>query len=87
MPNTPPCSHMLTQLTAELGIRREEVWTFGNDYNDTGMLQWSGHGVATRDAPQPALEAAAEVMEICEEDGVAVVLERIMAAAPGQARL
>jgi hypothetical protein len=43
-------------------------------------LAWAGHGVAVANAAPAALAAADEVTASNEEDGVALVLERLLGA-------
>ncbi len=71
----------LARLAAEQGIDAGEVVAFGDQLTDTGMLRWAGLGVAVANAREAALEAADEVTASNDEDGVALVLERLTAAA------
>ena len=65
-------------LVAErLGIPRHAVMAFGDGLNDLEMLREAGWGVAMGQAPSALREAADEVTLSIDEDGVAVVLERI----------
>ncbi|MCV2460054.1 Cof-type HAD-IIB family hydrolase [Streptomyces sp. ICN988] len=68
-------------LAAEhLGLRRRHTIAFGDMPNDIPMFQWAAHGVAMAGA-HPELKAVAdEVTTTNEDDGVAVVLERIFPA-------
>lgn len=68
----------LAGLAAELGIDREEVVAFGDMLNDLSMLEWAGHGVAMGNAHDLVKASAGEITASCEEDGVAVVLERVL---------
>ncbi|MFJ3235224.1 HAD family hydrolase [Streptomyces sp. NPDC086787] len=65
-------------LAAEcLGLSREQAVAFGDMPNDIPMFDWAAHGVAMANA-HPALKAVAdEVTTSNEDDGVAVVLERL----------
>lgn len=72
----------LAQLCARLGVAREEVLAFGDAPNDAEMLAWAGRGVAMGNAAPGAREAAAEVTGTNEEDGVAQVIERLLADSP-----
>jgi hydroxymethylpyrimidine pyrophosphatase-like HAD family hydrolase len=47
--------------------------------NDLPMLAWAGHGVAVANAHPDVIDAADEVTASNEDDGVAVVLERLSA--------
>jgi len=68
----------LERLCAEFGIDRTEVLAFGDALNDVELLRWAGHGVAMANAEPEALAAADEVTASNAEDGVAVVLERVL---------
>jgi hydroxymethylpyrimidine pyrophosphatase-like HAD family hydrolase len=48
--------------------------------NDLAMLAWAGHPVAVANAHPEILALAREVTLSNEEDGVAVVIERILGA-------
>ncbi|MER6556175.1 HAD family hydrolase [Streptomyces sp. NPDC001027] len=65
-------------LAAEhLGLRPEDTVAFGDMPNDIPMFDWAAHGVAMANA-HPELKAVAdEVTTSNEDDGVAVVLERL----------
>ena len=69
----------LAQLCARLGIDRTEVLAFGDALNDVEMLQWAGRGVAMANAEPEALAVADEVTASNADDGVAVMLERVLA--------
>ena len=69
----------LAQLCTRLGIDRTEVLAFGDALNDVEMLRWSGRGVALANAEPEALAAADDVTLSNAEDGVAAVLERVLA--------
>jgi hypothetical protein len=47
--------------------------------NDLAMLDWAGHAVAVANAQQDVLDAADEVTASNLDDGVAQVLERLVA--------
>jgi Cof subfamily protein (haloacid dehalogenase superfamily) len=66
-------------LAEELGIGAHEVVAFGDMPNDVPMLLWAGRGVAVANAHPDALAAADEVTASNDEDGVALVLERLVA--------
>ncbi|MGW0882605.1 Cof-type HAD-IIB family hydrolase [Streptomyces sp. NPDC002671] len=60
-----------------LGFDAAETIAFGDMPNDIPLLAWAGHGVAVGNA-HPALRAMAdEIAPGNDEDGVAVVLERL----------
>ncbi len=65
-------------LAAErLGIGADRALAFGDMPNDVPMFAWAGRGVAMADA-HPELKAVADEITLSnEDDGVAVVLERL----------
>ena len=70
----------LERLCRRLGIVASEVVAVGDMPNDLAMLDWAGTGVAVANAVPEVLEAADEVTATNVEDGVALLLERILAA-------
>lgn len=68
----------LARLAADRGIEPSEVVVFGDSVNDAEMLQWAGHGVAMGNAVRQTLAVADEVAPSNVDDGVAVVLERLL---------
>jgi hydroxymethylpyrimidine pyrophosphatase-like HAD family hydrolase len=48
--------------------------------NDLPMLAWAGTAVAVANADQAVLDAADEITAANTDDGVALLLERILAA-------
>ncbi|MYV96855.1 HAD family hydrolase [Streptomyces sp. SID3343] len=60
-----------------LGRKAAETIAFGDMPNDLTMFKWVGHGVAMANAHPELLAVADEVTLSNEEDGVAVVLERL----------
>ncbi len=68
----------LDWLAARHGVRAEDVVAFGDMPNDISMLRWAGHSVAVADAHPDAKAAATEVTKSNDDDGVAVVLERLL---------
>lgn len=69
----------LAKLAAQWGIEKHEVVAFGDMPNDVGMLEWAGRGYAVGDAHPLVLAASDERAPSIEVDGVAHVLERILA--------
>ncbi|MFF5314988.1 HAD family hydrolase [Streptomyces massasporeus] len=66
-------------LAAEhLGLRPAATIAFGDMPNDIPMFDWAGHGVAMANA-HPELKAVADEVTLSnEDDGIAVVLERLL---------
>jgi hydroxymethylpyrimidine pyrophosphatase-like HAD family hydrolase len=69
----------LERLCDRLGIHPEEVVAVGDMENDLAMLGWAGHAVAVANAQQNVLDAADEVTASNLDDGVAQLLERLVA--------
>lgn len=68
----------LARLCAERGIGREDVVAFGDMPNDLPLLAWAGRGVAVANAHPAVLAAADGITRANDEDGVALVLERLL---------
>lgn len=66
----------LSALLAHLGLKREELMAFGDGYNDIGMIQFAGMGIAMGNAQEVTKKAADFVTESNEADGIAIALER-----------
>lgn len=59
------------------GIRMDEIIAFGDDTNDMGLLNASGYAVAMGNAVSELKQLADEITTSNDEDGVAIVLERL----------
>ncbi|PZT80411.1 MULTISPECIES: Cof-type HAD-IIB family hydrolase [unclassified Streptomyces] len=68
---------------AERGIAAAEVVAFGDMPNDVEMLSWAGRSYAMGNAHPAARAAASGRTATNNEDGVAVVIERILAERAG----
>jgi Cof subfamily protein (haloacid dehalogenase superfamily) len=67
----------LALAAAHLGLTPEETIAFGDMPNDIPMFDWAAHGVAMANA-HPELKAVADEVTLSnEDDGIAVVLERL----------
>ena len=69
----------LAELAAGRGLGAADVVAFGDQPNDVDMLTWAGRGVAMADGHPEAIAAADEVAPSLADDGVAQVLERLLA--------
>jgi hypothetical protein len=69
----------LATLAEEAGLGPQDVVAFGDMPNDVPMLVWAGTGVAVAGAHPEALAAATFVAPACLDDGVAQVVERLLA--------
>jgi len=67
----------LAWLCNQRGIQPSEVIAFGDMPNDLPMLRWAGYSVVMANGHPEVLAEAAEVTRSNDEDGVAVVLERL----------
>jgi Cof subfamily protein (haloacid dehalogenase superfamily) len=67
----------LAAVAARAGIPAEQVVAFGDMPNDLPMLAWAGRAVAVANAHPEVLAVADEVTASNDEDGVALVLERL----------
>lgn len=75
----------LKRIAQRLGIDRTETMAIGDNWNDQGMLEWAGQAVLMANASSE-LRALAKLngwkqAPKNDDDGVAVVLERILARA------
>ncbi|MEU0964336.1 HAD-IIB family hydrolase [Streptomyces sp. NPDC005917] len=65
---------------AERGISHEEVVAFGDMPNDLEMLTWAGQSYAMGNAHPDVIAAASGRTVANNDDGVAVVIEQLLAA-------
>lgn len=68
----------LSLAARRLGVPRGQAIAFGDMPNDVPLLTWARHGVAMADAHPELLTVADEVTSSNDEDGIAVVLERLL---------
>jgi hydroxymethylpyrimidine pyrophosphatase-like HAD family hydrolase len=79
---TPPGVHKgrgVEELCTRLGIARQDVVAFGDGLNDHEMLTWAGCGVAMGNADERTKAIADEITASNDDDGVAIVVERLVA--------
>lgn len=70
----------LAKCCAERGVTASEVVAFGDMPNDLAMLEWAGTSYAVANAHPHVRAATTYRTESNEDDGVALVIERILAA-------
>ncbi len=70
----------LAELAAGLGVDAADVVAFGDMPNDLAMLRWAGRSYAMGDGHPDVIAAATGTASACADDGVARVLERLLAA-------
>ncbi|MFF3214617.1 HAD family hydrolase [Streptomyces sp. NPDC002886] len=71
----------LSLAARRLGVKAAETIAFGDMPNDIPMFGWAAHGVAMANAHAELKAVADEVTTSNQEDGIAVVLERLLGAA------
>jgi hydroxymethylpyrimidine pyrophosphatase-like HAD family hydrolase len=84
---TPPGVHKgsgVAHLGERLGVDRADVVAFGDGLNDHEMLTWAGHGVAMGNADPSTKAIADEVTASNDDDGVALVVERLLRRRPAR---
>ena len=69
----------VAELAAERGIKQSDVVAFGDMPNDLDLLAWAGRGYAMTGGHPDAIAAASHRAPPCEDDGVAQVLEALLA--------
>jgi Cof subfamily protein (haloacid dehalogenase superfamily) len=82
---TPPGVHKgsgIAQLCARLGVDRLDVVAIGDGLNDHEMLTWAGHGVVMGNADPATKQIADEVTAGNDDDGVALIVEQLIARRP-----
>ncbi|MDG0795185.1 HAD family hydrolase [Cohnella ginsengisoli] len=67
----------IRKLCEVYGIEMSDVVAFGDDYNDLGLFGIAGYTVAMGNAVDALKAAADETTETNDQDGVAIVLERL----------
>ncbi|MEU5339968.1 MULTISPECIES: HAD family hydrolase [unclassified Streptomyces] len=68
----------LSLAARRLGVKAADTIAFGDMPNDIPMFAWSAHGVAMANAHEELKAVADELTSSNEEDGIAVVLERLL---------
>jgi hydroxymethylpyrimidine pyrophosphatase-like HAD family hydrolase len=68
----------LSLAARRLGVKAADTIAFGDMPNDIPMFAWSAHGVAMANAHEELKAVADELTLSNEEDGIAVVLERLL---------
>ncbi|MGW4197844.1 HAD family hydrolase [Streptomyces sp. NPDC005004] len=68
----------LSLAARRLGMKASDTIAFGDMPNDIPMFSWAAHGVAMDNAHEDLRAVADEMTASNEEDGIAVVLERLL---------
>ena len=69
----------LAKVAADLGIEAEDAVSFGDNPNDLSMLSWAGRSYAMKTGHPATHAIATGIAPECNEDGVAQVLEELLA--------
>ncbi|MBK7819676.1 MAG: HAD family phosphatase [Tessaracoccus sp.] len=69
----------VARIADRYGIAPEEIVAFGDNENDVELLAWAGLGVAMGNAGPGVAVVADEVTATNDDDGVALVVERLAA--------
>lgn len=69
----------LAALCSDMSVAADETIAFGDMPNDLPLLAWASYAVAVTNAHPEVLGAADEITQTNEDDGVAAVLERLLA--------
>ena len=68
----------LSLAARRLGVKAADTIAFGDMPNDLPMFGWARHGVAMANAHEELKAVADEITASNEDDGIAVVLERLL---------
>ncbi|GAA2315201.1 Cof-type HAD-IIB family hydrolase [Streptomyces kunmingensis] len=68
----------LSLAARRLGVKSSDTIAFGDMPNDIPMFAWAAHGVAMANAHEGLKAVADEITTSNEDDGIAVVLERLL---------
>lgn len=69
----------ITQLAGRLGIGADQIAAVGDDINDLEMIRYAGLGVAMGNAIPPVKAVSACETHTNDENGVAALIERLLA--------
>lgn len=69
----------LAWLCEELDVEQADVIAIGDEWNDITMIEWAGHGIAMNNADSHVKAVADEIAPSNAADGVAIVLEALLA--------
>jgi hydroxymethylpyrimidine pyrophosphatase-like HAD family hydrolase len=72
-------ANAVERVCGRLGVEQGQVIGIGDNYNDLSLLGWAGHPMAPANAVEAILEVVGRVLPANTEDGVAVLLEELVA--------
>ncbi|MEO8518979.1 MAG: HAD hydrolase family protein, partial [Dermatophilaceae bacterium] len=68
----------LEMVRRRLGVEPAETTAVGDQRNDIEMLRWAARGVAMGNAPDEVKDAADEVTQGVDEDGLVPILKSLL---------
>lgn len=60
----------VTRLAARLGFEVEDIYAFGDNFNDMEMFQYAGYSIAMGNAPEALQQLASHVTLSADRDGI-----------------
>ncbi|WP_040950518.1 Cof-type HAD-IIB family hydrolase [Gorillibacterium massiliense] len=82
MPLNASKEQAVRKLISQWSCEMDDVIAFGDDFNDMGLFQTCGYAVAMGNAIPELKAVADEVTDSNDQDGVAVILEKILKEQP-----
>jgi Cof subfamily protein (haloacid dehalogenase superfamily) len=67
------------RVAANLGVSQDQCLAMGDNFNDLTMLVWAGRGVAMSNGRRALLDRIVEHAPAADDDGVATVIESLIA--------
>ena len=67
----------IEKLMEKKGFTKDQVYAFGDYYNDLEMLQYVGHGIAMGNAPEDVKKVARYVTRNVDDNGIAYGLKMV----------
>ena len=67
----------IEKLIEKKGYSKDQVYAFGDYYNDLEMLQYVGHGIAMGNAPEDVKKVARYVTKDVDDNGIAYGLKMV----------
>lgn len=70
LPDNGSKANGISKMIMKLGIEKDEVYAFGDNYNDIEMLKFVGHSVSMGNAPDIVKKSARFITKNVDEDGI-----------------
>lgn len=65
-------------LAKQLGIKRDDIYTVGDNMNDLEMIEYAGHGYAVANAVDELKKAAEAVVPSNDESAIAYIIDKLI---------